>query len=379
MTNMTIANHLGTAEPRATQITNDPRDVGGARLQQAMQRLGRHPQLRQAMMDLLKKAEAQLGYAGPVRDDVTGPIADALHNDHDRFEKTLADGTKFSFLFRTKIARDFLMSAEERPNHVWEPQTTKLLLNLAHGLAGDVVVGGAYFGDQAILVARGLAHANKPGQTVHCFEPNADQATMLAGNVNLNRLNNVRVNKAGLWSHSNVRLKLDGFDSFANAISASANDKDAFSTVSIDDYRAQNKARVGMIQLDIEGAEYGALLGAHKTLQEDKPHVVFEVHRHYVDWSHGLAQTDICHYLAGLGYALFAVRDFNSHIDMGNRPIELIPVDKVYLQGPPHGFNMLAVQDPQRVTGAGFHIVENVSPKLLAHKDPTLHHPMGGL
>ena len=379
MTNMTIANHLGTAEPRATQITNDPRDVGGARLQQAMQRLGRHPQLRQAMMDLLKKAEAQLGYAGPVRDDVTGPIADALHNDHDRFEKTLADGTKFSFLFRTKIARDFLMSAEERPNHVWEPQTTKLLLNLAHGLAGDVVVGGAYFGDQAILVARGLAHANTPGQTVHCFEPNADQATMLAGNVNLNRLNNVRVNKAGLWSHSNVRLKLDGFDSFANAISASANDKDAFSTVSIDDYRAQNKARVGMIQLDIEGAEYGALLGAHKTLQEDKPHVVFEVHRHYVDWSHGLAQTDICHYLAGLGYTLFAVRDFNSHIDMGNRPIELIPVDKVYLQGPPHGFNMLAVQDPQRVTGAGFHIVENVSPKLLAHKDPTLHHPMGGL
>ena len=379
MTDMTIANHLGATEPQATQITNDPREVGGARLQRAMQRLGRHPQLRQAMMELLKKAEAQLGYAGPVRDDVTGPIADALHNDNDRFEKTLADGTKFSFLFRTKIARDFLMSAQERPSHVWEPQTTKLLLNLAHGLAGDVVVGGAYFGDQAILVARGLAHANTASQTVHCFEPNADQATMLAGNVNLNRLNNVRVNKVGLWSHSNVRLKLDGFDSFANAVSASANDKDAFSTVSIDDYRAQNKSKIGMIQLDIEGAEYGALLGAHKTLQEDKPHVVFEVHRHYVDWSHGLAQTDICHYLAGLGYTLFAVRDFNSHIDMGNRPIELIPVDKVYLQGPPHGFNMLAVQDPQRVMGVGFYIVENVSPKLLAHKDPSLHHPMGGL
>jgi FkbM family methyltransferase len=376
MTDMTEMNHLSpTAQHTGGQITNDPRDASGVRLQQAMLRLGRHPALRKAMMDLLKRAESQLGYNGPVRDDVTGPIVDALHGDDDRYEKTLADGTKFSFLFRTKIARDFLMSNQERPNHVWEPQTTKLLLNLSRGLEGDVVVGGAYFGDQAILVARNLTQ----NHTVHCFEPNADQAAMLAGNVDLNRLNNVLVNKVGLWSHSNVRLKLDGFDSFANAISASANDKDAFSTLSIDDYRTQRRAKIGLIQLDIEGAEYGALLGAHKTLQEDKPFVVFEVHRHYVDWSHGLAQTDICHYLAGLGYTIFAVRDFNSHIDMGNRPIELIPVDKVYLKGPPHGFNMLAVQDPERVKGAGFHIVENVSPKLLAHKDPVLHHPVGGL
>jgi FkbM family methyltransferase len=376
MTDMTEMNHLSpTAHHTGGQITNDPRDASGVRLQQAMLRLGRHPVLRKAMMDLLKRAESQLGYNGPVRDDVTGPIVDALHGDDDRYEKTLADGTKFSFLFRTKIARDFLMSNQERPNHVWEPQTTKLLLNLSRGLEGDVVVGGAYFGDQAILVARNVTQ----NHTVHCFEPNADQAAMLAGNVDLNRLSNVLVNKVGLWSHSNVRLKLDGFDSFANAISASANDKDAFSTLSIDDYRTQRRAKIGLIQLDIEGAEYGALLGAHKTLQEDKPFVVFEVHRHYVDWSHGLAQTDICHYLAGLGYTIFAVRDFNSHIDMGNRPIELIPVDKVYLKGPPHGFNMLAVQDPERVKGAGFHIVENVSPKLLAHKDPVLHHPVGGL
>lgn len=376
MTDMTEVNHISVSDHHTAEpITNDPRDVGGARLQQAMQRLGRHPVLRKAMMDLLKRAESQLDYSGPVRDDVTGPIVDALHGDDDRFEKTLADGTKFNFLFRTKIARDFLMSDQTHPNHVWEPQTTKLLLNLAQDLAGDVVVGGAYFGDQAILVARNV----KPNQTVHCFEPNSVQATMLAGNVNLNRLNNVRVNKVGLWSNSNVRLKLSGYDSFANAVGASANDKDAFNTVSIDDYRGQNKAKIGLIQLDIEGAEYGALLGAHKTLREDKPHVIFEVHRNYVDWTHGLAKTDICHYLAGLGYTIFAVRDFNSHIDMGNRPIELIPVDKVYLKGPPHGFNMLAVQDPTRVQGAGFYRVENVSPKLLTHKDPVLHHPVGGL
>jgi FkbM family methyltransferase len=367
-----------TAPAPATAITNDPRDLSGQRLQQAMLRLGRHPVLRSAMLDLLRQTEERLDYAGAVRDDVTGPIADALHSDNDRYERTLADGTRFSFLFRTKIARDFVMSEAEHPTHVWEPQTTKLLLELSRDLVGDVVVGGAYFGDQAILVARKVP----PACTVHCFEPNAAQATMLAGNATLNQLANVRVNRCGLWSTSDVRLKLDGFDSFANAVDAAPGDAEAFDTVSIDDYRARNHPsglKIGLIQLDIEGAEHSALLGARRTLAEDKPHVVFEVHRHYVDWSRGLAQTDICRLLTGLGYTLYAVRDFNSHREMGERPVELVPVDKVHLDGPPHGFNMLAVQDPQRVAGAGFRIVENVSPKLLAHKDPALHHPVGGL
>lgn len=356
-------------------MSNDPRDLDGQRLRVAMHRLGRDPALRAAMLELLKQAEGKLQYAGALRDEVTGPIVDALHGDDDCYEKTLADGTRFSFLFRTKIARDFLMSETEHPSHVWEPQTTRLLLDLSRGLAGDVVVGGAYFGDQAILVARGLP----AGRTVHCFEPNRVQADMLAGNARLNRLENVRVNRCGLWSRSDVRLKLDGFDSFANAVDAPADDPDAFSTVSIDDYCAAGALKIGLVQLDIEGAELGALLGARKTLTRDRPHIVFEVHRHYVDWSRGLAQTEICRYLMELGYTVYAVRDFNSHREMGERPVELVPLDKVYLDGPPHGFNMLAVQDPQRVAGRGFRMVENVSPKLLAHKNPALHHPMCGL
>ena len=368
MSNMTDISKLAT-------IANDPRDQGGLRLQRAMQRLGRHPVLRGAMLELLRRAEQQLDYAGPVRDDVTGPIADALHSDDDCCDKTLADGTRFRFLYRTKIAREFVMADAVHPTHVWEPQTTRLLLDLAHDLRGDAVVGGAYFGDQAILLARALP----PGRSVHCFEPNLAQAAMLGGNVDLNRLTNVRVNRSGLWSHSHARLKLDGFDSFANAIEAGVGDKDGFDTVSIDDYRAQHGLSIGLIQLDIEGAEDSALRGAQQTLQQDRPHVVFEVHRHYVDWSGGLAQTDICRYLADLGYTIYAVRDFNSHREMAGRPVELVPQDKVWLDGPPHGFNMLAVQDPQRVAGAGYRIVANVSPKLLAHKDPALHHPLGGL
>ena len=72
MTDMTEVNQLSAIEQHSgAPITNDPRDASGARLQQAMQRLGRHPVLRKAMMDLLQRAETQLSYSGPVRDDVT--------------------------------------------------------------------------------------------------------------------------------------------------------------------------------------------------------------------------------------------------------------------------------------------------------------------
>jgi len=50
----------------------------------------------------------------------------------------------------------------------------------------------------------------------------------------------------------------------------------------------------------------------------------------------------------------------------------------VYLEGPPHGFNMLAVADTSVLASTAFSVVEGVSPKLLPHKAAHLHHPVGG-
>lgn len=354
--------------------SNDPRDLDGKRLQQAMQSLGRNPVLRARMVALLREWEPEIACEGAVRDEVTGPIIDALHLDTDEYEKVLADGSRFQFLYRTKIARDFLLAPNEHPSHVWEPQTTKLLLELSRGLTGDVLVGGAYFGDQAVLVARAVADA---GLTVHCFEPNAQQARMLRRNLELNQLDNAVVNEVGLWSQSGEHMKLDGFDSFANMVAGSAGEG-GFETTTIDDYVRHQGVRVGLIQLDIEGAELAALQGARGVLAQHGPDVVFELHRSYVDWSDGLRATPVCRLLLDLGYTLFAVRDINSHREMPGQPVELIPLDSVFLEGPPHGFNMLALRDPGRIHGPAWRIVEGVSPKLLPHRSPRLHHPVGG-
>ena len=81
-------------------------------------------------------------------------------------------------------------------------------------------------------------------------------------------------------------------------------------------------------------------------------------------------------FLTSQGYDVFAIRDFHNNYPMANEPIEVIPVDRVYLDGPPHGFNTLATRDGDLVQRLGLRIVRDVSPKLLLDKDPALHLPL---
>ena len=314
-----------------------------------------------------------------VREEITGPLVDALFDGDQVVRKTLSSGVTFEFLYRSKIARDFVMSTPEAPDHAWEPQTSRILVNLARR-AQQVVIGGAYFGDHAVLIAREIAPR---GGVVHAFEPNGEQRAMLARNAALNGLSNIRPRPEGLWSDSSTNLKLVGYDSFASAEVAEAGAEGGFQTLTIADYlKAAGVDRPDLIVIDIEGAELGALKGAEPFLKQppgQAPDILFEVHRHYVDWSKGLLETEIARLLTGNGYHLFALRDFNSNYDLAGRPIELIPADAIYLDGPPHGFNMVAVKDPAIFETDAYRIVRDVSPKYLRHKDPKLHHPVGGL
>lgn len=346
----------------------------------ALSRIGGNDDWRAACIRQLLAFEGAISAPGvDVREELTGPLVDALYDDDQVVRKTLSTGVTFEFLYRSKIARDFVMSQPEHPDHAWEPMTSRILVNLAKG-ASTVVIGGAYFGDHAVLIAREIAAG---GGVVHAFEPNNQQRAMLMRNAELNGLSNIRPRPEGLWHDSSTNLKLVGYDSFANAEVAEAGADDSFRTVTIGDYlKAQGAARLDLIVLDIEGAELGALQGAETFLAQpagQAPNILFEVHRHYVDWSNGLGNTPIARLLTGHGYHLYGLRDFNSNYDLAGKPVELIPMDDIYLEGPPHGFNMVAVKDPSIFNDPGYAIVKGVSPKYLRHKDPALHHPLSGL
>ena len=74
-------------------------------------------------------------------------------------------------------------------------------------------------------------------------------------------------------------------------------------------------------------------------------------------------------------YILYAIRDYQSNVNLKGYPIELIPIDFVYLKGPKHGFNILAIKDENILNDKQFRIRKNVSPKLLKHRDPKIHSP----
>jgi FkbM family methyltransferase len=350
-------------------------------LSEALRVIGKNPTLRRRMIDECKTVERVLEHLPnhSIRDEITAPIVDALHADVGILRKELTSGLVFDFHYRSKIAREFVMSTPEVPDHVWEPQTTRLLVHLARR-ARHVLVGGGYFGDQVLPIARELA-AN--GGTVHAFELNAEQAEMLRHNAALNALDGVVVNQLGLWSDDATELALHGDDSFAFPRSTGGLQPAQFNTITVDTYLERHGVeRLDLIMLDIEGGELDALRGAEGHLTRpagEAPNVVFEVHRSYVDWSGGLAGTTIVKHLVSRGYTVHAVRDFQANFDMKGKPIELVPLDTVYLEGPPHGFNLLAVKDPSILRDPIFEIVPGVSPKLLVHKSPLLHHPRGGL
>jgi len=344
----------------------------GSRLEEALRRAGDDETLRARLVDACRAIDRALDEAGvDARDGVSGPILDAVMTGR-VFARELADGTVVEMRYANKISRDFLLSPEPRPDHVWEPQTTRLLLKLAE-TATVVVVGGAWVGDQAVPIARRLP----PGGVCHAFEPDEEAFAFLERNAERNRLGNLVCRPVGLWSRE-ASIHLTGRDAYGSPREVPLGQ--GIAAVALDGYaRAHGLSRVDLLMLDLEGGEEEALRGAEGFLSlppGEAPTVVLEIHRHYVDWSEGLDATSVVRRLRGHGYDVYAIRDYHSNQPMAGRPVELIPTRHVHLQGPPHGFNMLAVKDTAVVRDPFFHMVSGVSPKLLRHRDPALHQPL---
>jgi hypothetical protein len=126
--------------------------------------LGKHEDMRDAIVKAFKQIEGQvkLPINRSLREEFTGPLTDALFKNAGVLQKKLKDGMLFDFVYRSKIARDIILSPDDKPDHVFEPQTTKLFLHLAKG-AKHIVIGGAYAGDHAVPGARVIS---KNGGTV---------------------------------------------------------------------------------------------------------------------------------------------------------------------------------------------------------------------
>jgi FkbM family methyltransferase len=268
----------------------------------------------------------------------------------------------------------------------------------------NVIGGGAYIGDQALPVAKSLQVNGRAG-FVHAFEPSPRVFAQLTHHVEINELTNVRTEQRALWERSGLDLKLQGGPALTSAfaempaLTSTPEEMDEVQaeergftvpTVAIDDYvKERELTDVGLIMLDMEGAEQQALSGALGLLEKNypgAPHIIFEVYSQ--DWGAGLSGVPLVQWLLSLGYDIFAIRDLQGHLSMAGRALEIISLKDIYIPNVPHGFNVLATKDPDLPARYGLMLVKDLSPKLLSDKntylqhpprDPKLHMPLDGL
>ena len=94
------------------------------------------------------------------------------------------------------------------------------------------------------------------------------------------------------------------------------------------------------------------------------PHAVFELHRTYVDWSHGLRATPLCRLPRHLGYTVCTRCATSTPPRMPNQPVELVPLDSRTWTARPW-LQHAGCARRGACRGSAFRIVEGVSPKLL--------------
>ncbi|KPF73825.1 hypothetical protein IP68_15690 [Blastomonas sp. AAP25] len=355
----------------------DATDWSAPSLDTAAALLAQHPEQRERLWDCLVAIEAAIQPHHPInlREFLTGPIANALLQPGELLTRTVGDDLVINFRNTSKIGRDLALARAAVPDHVWEPQTTRSIVSLAAGRS-QVLIGGAYIGDHALFAARVLA----PGGLCHCFELSDASLDLLRMNIAANGMGNLVVNPQALWSSDGVEIALDGDDSLASPVVATGSARQTFVSRTIDSYAAEAGIDViDLIVLDIEGGEHEVLRGAAQFLAqppETAPALICEIHSAYVDWSQGLRHTPLCRLMIEHGYEVFALRDIWSCEPIDSDHVELVDLDSTYLEGPPHGINVLAVKTRDRLCPDTFRLVHGVSPKLLKHRDATLHWPL---
>lgn len=131
------------------------------------------------------------------------------------------------------------------------------------GNSSEVVIdGGAFDGDTAELFLKYFG----PDTEVYSFEPDKKNYEKLLKRVNGRK--SITMVNAGLWS-SEGWIGFDGDQNGSSTINS--NSENAIRVVSLDAYCAENNIAPTFIKMDIEGAEYEALMGAKQVIGQNYP------------------------------------------------------------------------------------------------------------
>lgn len=186
----------------------------------------------------------------------------------------------------------------------YEEDTNRILKKYIK--SGSVVIeAGANTGTETLLISRLVGHKGH----VFAFEPIPHIYAILKSNCNLNKLENATLVKKAV-GEMNSELKFYMADeSFTNQGMGTkfkghghVENEILVTQVSIDNFAKENNIpKVDFIKMDIQGAEYDALVGAKNTIDAFSPKIFLEAGE---GWS---SLTELYDWLSSNNYSIYLI------------------------------------------------------------------------
>lgn len=170
--------------------------------------------------------------------------------------------------------------------------------------SGDQCIDvGANFGMHTLYLANLVGGSGK----VWAFEPLPKNLELLRRNIGLNHFSQrVEVVPKVASNSPDPFLRMAGMDDPVAVTACLSNEKDsrtiAVPNVRLDDMFNAKSCNIGLIKIDVEGAEMDVLRGAEEMLKRCKPNLVIEVHGFALP-KFGSSVSELRGFLAGIAYA----------------------------------------------------------------------------
>ncbi len=123
----------------------------------------------------------------------------------------------------------------------------------------------------------------KVAKCIYAFEPERKNFNDLVNNLKINSIKNIKPIMKAMTevSHQTLPLHLSDKDTGWHSLSISYGENDQMvKTVSVDDFVESEKIQgIGLIKIDVEGAELGVLKGAKYTLSQFHPVILIEFNK----------------------------------------------------------------------------------------------------
>jgi FkbM family methyltransferase len=159
----------------------------------------------------------------------------------------------------------------------WEPKVVRAITDIVK--PGMTVIDiGAHIGYYTLLFAKCVG----PGGRVFAFEPFPGNFALLQRNINLNNLKNVQLMREAIFSRTQ-QMTISAPEDEPNPGSGSMHEEAGqrqyqVEAITLDDFCDRLALQPDVVKMDIEGAEYDALLGARKAIGLCRPKLLIELH-----------------------------------------------------------------------------------------------------